>query len=287
MLAIADMICIGFFFLCRPGEHSLSTDNTPFCLQDVTLYRGADMLTYESTGMVELDNATSVALTFTAQKNGVKGKVIQNGMIGDPYTCPVQAIVRCLQYQKQYNSPPDATPCCYYGNKKAKFVWAKDITLALRAGIVMAKSQHNVTLNIDPQEIDSRSLRSGGATALLCAQVDRDLIQLQGCWKSDAMIRYLHVSASPWVNKFAEQMFKAGNFSFLPEIYDDGAPTYDNPNPTNLPYNNPFPSGDNSYEDHSVDPPDQPSIQSPSFSPVLPPSLSSSDNSNHTHTSPS
>ena len=70
MLAITNMICIGFFFLCQPGEHSLSTDNTPFCLQDVTLYQGSDMLTYKSTGMVELDNATSVALTFTAQKNG-------------------------------------------------------------------------------------------------------------------------------------------------------------------------------------------------------------------------
>ena len=287
MLAITNMICIGFFFLCQPGEHSLSTDNTPFCLQDVTLYQGSDMLTYKSTGMVELDNATSVALTFTTQKNGVRGKVIRNGVTGDPYTCPVRAMVCRLQYHKQYNSPPDIPLCCYYRNKKAKFVWAKDITLALRAGVVMVKLQHNVTLNIDPREIDSRSLRSGGTTALLCTQVDRDLIQLQGRWKSDAMIHYLHVSASPWVNKFSEQMFKASNFSFLPEIHDNGAPTYDDPNPTNLPYDDPFPSGDNFHKDHSVNPPDQPSIPSPSFLPVLSPSSFSSDNDDHAHTSPS
>ena len=67
-------------------------------------------------------------------------------------------------------------------------------------------------------------------------------------------------------------MLKAGNFSFLPEICNDGAPTYDNPDPNDLPYDGPFHSGDNSCEDHSVNPPDQPSIQSPNLSPVLPPS---------------
>ena len=109
MLAIANVTCIGFFLYQR-GEHSLSTNNTHFCLQDMTPHRGANVLTYETTGAAELDNATSVALTFTTQKNGVKG-----------------------------------------------------------------------------------------------------------------------------VNNFAEQMFKAGNFSFLSEIYNDGAPTYDNPDPNNLP----------------------------------------------------
>ena len=49
MLDIANMICIGFFFLCRPGEHSLSTNNAPFCLKNVTLHRGAGTLTYETT----------------------------------------------------------------------------------------------------------------------------------------------------------------------------------------------------------------------------------------------
>ena len=68
---------------------SLTTDNTPFFLQDITLHRGADMLTYETAGAVELDNAVSMALTFTTQKNGVKGKVTHNGMTGDPHTCPM------------------------------------------------------------------------------------------------------------------------------------------------------------------------------------------------------
>ena len=78
----------------------------------------------------------------------------------------------------------------------------------------MVKSQHNVTLNIELHEIDSRFLRLGGATTLLCTKVDRDFIQLQGCWKSNAMIRHLHISVLPWVNKFAEQMLKAAILPF-------------------------------------------------------------------------
>ena len=85
--------------------------------------------------------------------------------------------------------------------------------MALRAGIALV-GQHN--LDIQPSEIDSRSLRAGGATALLCAAVDPDTIQLLGRWKSDAMIRYLHVSALPVVNQFASRMYAGGNYTFRP-----------------------------------------------------------------------
>jgi hypothetical protein len=41
-------------------------------------------------------------------------------------------------------------------------------------------------LGIQPHEIDARSLRAGGDTALLCANVDPNKIQILGRWKSDA-----------------------------------------------------------------------------------------------------
>ena len=110
MLAIANVTCIGFHFLCRPGEHLLSTDNTPFFPQDVTLHRGADMLTHESTGMVELDNATSVALTFITQTNGVKRRVIRNGMTGDPI--PVPCKLQCATFSATNSATAHLTHLC-------------------------------------------------------------------------------------------------------------------------------------------------------------------------------
>ena len=49
-------------------------------------------------------------------------------------------------------------------------------------------------------------IRPGGATALLCANIDKQSIQLLGRWKSDAMLRYLHVHAMNANSRFAQSM---------------------------------------------------------------------------------
>ena len=66
--------------------------------------------------------------------------------------------------------------------------------------------------------LSARSLWPGGATALLCARVDPDAIQLLGRWKSDAMLRYLRVQATLTSNNFAQSMLTHGNYTFAPGI---------------------------------------------------------------------
>jgi hypothetical protein len=70
-------------------------------------------------------------------------------------------------------------------------VKAKDITEDL---------SHAMRINIhrtgiEPLEISARTLRAGGAMALLHGEVDLNNIQIMGRWHSDAMMRYLHVQA--------------------------------------------------------------------------------------------
>ena len=60
-----------------------------------------------------------------------------------------------------------------------------------------------------PHEVSARSLRAGGATALLVGKVDPDIIQLIGRWRSDEMLRYLHLSAEPVMKDFARKMLQA------------------------------------------------------------------------------
>jgi hypothetical protein len=69
---------------------------------------------------------------------------------------------------------------------------------------------------LDPSEIDARSLRVSGAMALLCAHVDTDMIKLIGCWRSEAMLRYLHIQAAPVMQNFASMMLAGGHYSLLP-----------------------------------------------------------------------
>ena len=68
-------------------------------------------------------------------------------------------------------------------------------------------------------------MRPGGATALLCAGIDKDAIQLLGRWKSDAMLRYLRIQAASIQFNYAQQMLESGSYTFHPQaLADDGLP---------------------------------------------------------------
>ena len=67
---------------------------------------------------------------------------------------------------------------------------------------------------LQAKEISARSLRAGGAMALLCGNVDSDIIKLLGRWHSDQMMRYLHAQALPITQRFAELMYNHGTYSF-------------------------------------------------------------------------
>jgi hypothetical protein len=54
--------------------------------------------------------------------------------------------------------------------------------------------------------------------ALLCARVDTDIIHLLGCWRSNEMLRYLHVQAFPLLALLATQMLQNGNFHLMPNL---------------------------------------------------------------------
>jgi hypothetical protein len=44
------------------------------------------------------------------------------------------------------------------------------------------------SLWIFPKDVDVRSLQASEVMAFLCARVDRDWVQLFGCWRSDTML---------------------------------------------------------------------------------------------------
>ena len=73
-------------------------------------------------------------------------------------------------------------------------------------------------MGLVPREITSRSLRAGGAQALLCARVDTDEIKLLGRWKSGAMLRYLSAQALPVMDKFAQCTLTGGHFTVTPNL---------------------------------------------------------------------
>ena len=70
-------------------------------------------------------------------------------------------------------------------------VRSAEITAALRTATTLMETQVGFT----PEDASTRSMRAGGAMALLVASVGTDTIRLVGRWRSDVMLRYLHTTA--------------------------------------------------------------------------------------------
>jgi len=213
-LAIADMIILAFFFLLRPGEYTATpSDTTPFRLADVRLTIGGRFLDPFTASQADLSAATSVSLTFTTQKNGVRGEVIALGRSGDPSLCPVRAAVRRVLHLRANGAHPDTPLSTYFLVSRWHRVSPSDVSAALRTAVLAVGPS---TLGFTPADISARSLRAAGAMALLCARVDTDIIQLLGRWRSDEMLRYLHLQAEPVMRNFASLMLAGGQFTLHP-----------------------------------------------------------------------
>lgn len=214
LLAITDMILLAFFFLLRPGEYTGSPSNTsPFTLADVQLFAGRRRLPISTCPEADFALATFCTLTFTDQKNGVKGEVIGLGVSGDPSFCPVKSMTRRILDLRRHGANQSTILATYYVNGQGHPVTPSQITTALRSGVHLFDPAE---LGFLPSDISARSLRAAGAMALLCAQVDTDIIRLIGRWRSDEMLRYLHVQAEPIMRHFAAKMISLGDFALLP-----------------------------------------------------------------------
>ena len=145
----------------------------------------------------------------------MRGEKIGHAQTGHSFSCPVLALIRRVLHLRLHNAPPTAPLYLSFLSSSARptFVTAARITAMLR---LSATALYH-TLGIDPKRISARSLRAGGAMALLCARVDTDIIRLVGRWRSDEMLRYLHLQAYPLMRTFARRMLSSGNFSLLPD----------------------------------------------------------------------
>ena len=219
--AVVDMCVLGFFFLLRPGEYaepgSADSRSKPFCLRDIefrtTSGRMAPPMFCNDTNYALLQVGI---LSFVDQKNAKKGDRVSHWQTGQDI-CPVRALCRRCLHICTHTKEPTTPLYVYYVDGTPCSLQAKDLTDALRvaAGTCFAET------GIDPQKISIRSLRAGGATALLCAGIDKETIKLIGRWRSDAMDTYLRTSTFDLTRHYSAQMLAAGGYRFNPKTADD------------------------------------------------------------------
>ena len=214
LIAIADMIVLAFFFLLRPGEYTDSaSDSKPFHLQDVQIFFGPQRLDLVQATDAQLNAATFVSLTFTDQKNGVRGEVIGLGRSGNPNLCPVKALVRRVLHLRQSRAAPNSPLARVHNGNRWVKITPSAISRTLQEAV---KYLSPASLGFLPTDVSARCLRAAGANALLCAKVDTDVIRLLGRWRLDKMLQYLHLRASPIMKNFTCAMITGGSFTLIP-----------------------------------------------------------------------
>ena len=229
--SVVDMAYVAFFYLNRPGEYAQTTSpdslSAPFRLCDVEFSIGLRVFNASVASVTDIRLATFASLIFTNQKNAVRGEKIGHARTGHSSSCPVLALIRRVLHLRLHRAPPTAPLylCFLSSSAKPASVTPDRITAMLR----LSATALYLTLGIDPQHVSARSLRAGGAMALLCARVDTDIIRLVGRWRSDEMLRYLHLQAYPLMRTFARRMLSTGNFSLLPDqdLAPDAVPILD------------------------------------------------------------
>jgi len=181
---------------------------------DVVFYIGNREVSASTGSLSDLRAATSAYLIFTDQKNSVRGERIGHCRSRDPVACPVLALIRRIVHLRLH-AAPSSTPLYMVKHHNS---WCPVRSLAITQSLRVAAVATTSQLNINPLLISARSLRAGGAMALLCANTDPDIIRLVGRWKSDEMLRYLHVQALPHITRLAQDMVQHGAFSLLPHL---------------------------------------------------------------------
>jgi hypothetical protein len=213
--ATMDCIWMAFYYLLRPGEYANASGDAkhPFCLADVELKIGLQhIFDVHLASVPQLLSATFTSLTFTTQKNGVKGEKLSHASNGQPFACPVRAVTRRVIHLNHHNAPPSTPLHIYYDeNEKRRAVSSSMITSLLRAAAISIPGHAGV----DPTNIAARSLRASGAMALLLGGLDPDKIRIVGRWRSDAMFRYLHAHALPLIQDNSRLMFQGGHYSLV------------------------------------------------------------------------
>ena len=148
-------------------------------------------------------------------KNTVKGEYIGHRANNNPIFCPIKALT-CIVHHHILAGATATTPIHQYYNP-ANNEWYNIppafITNALRQSPRLLQPQ----TGIDPTYVSCLSLRPDGSTTLLCGNVDKDDVQLLGCWKSDAMLRYLRIQAATYAHHYSQHMLNHGAYTFVPQ----------------------------------------------------------------------
>jgi len=151
-------------------------------------------------------------LTFDDQKNSVRGEVIGLAISGDPYLCPVKALVRRILHLHPHITHHDVPLAQVFLHTKSVSVRPSDVTATLCQAVTFLGPE----LGFLSTDVSTCCLLASGANALLNSNIDTNILSLLGRWCSDEMLRYLHVQNCELMKDYSRLMLSGGAYTLIP-----------------------------------------------------------------------
>ena len=197
--AVGDLALIAFYFLLRIGEYttkykSNATKQTQqFRVRDVRFFAdkgdGVQRQLPPDAPDEDLLSATSATLRLGNQKNGWKNVCIHQEANGCEYFCGIKALARRVIHIRKNASNRNTLLSAYWEGGIRMDVNDDDVRAHLKAAATVLDYEED--RGISPNEIDTHSLRSGGANALhLAGYTDRQIMKM-GRWRSKTFLEYI------------------------------------------------------------------------------------------------
>jgi hypothetical protein len=138
-------------------------------MQDVSFCIGTRRLDTMLASPADFQASTSVAYTFTTHNNGKRGEKMIHSQSENSLCCPICASIWRVKHLRLHGAKSTAPIAAYYRGSRRVAVKARDVTNTLRSA--MTANVHRT--GVQDHEISARSLRAGGAMALLCGYLMR------------------------------------------------------------------------------------------------------------------
>ena len=139
---------------------------------------------------------------------------IGNRASGDPLLCLKETLQRRVAYLRQHGALND-TPVARFKTPMGCCTNVRPtmITAHLKATVKFLAGTH---MGFTHKDVSAWSLTAAGAMALLYSGVDTHIISLIGHWRSNGIMRYLHVQDETIMRNYSKLMIKHGNYKLLP-----------------------------------------------------------------------
>ena len=212
---VADIAIIAYFFAMRSCEITTTPQRgrTKIVRLSGVTFRDAKGRELDFRNHVVLDSeATRVTITFEDQKNGLKMDRRTHQKTNDGVMCPVKRLTSITRrlIEDGLVSGPETPLNLALHNSKVTPITGEYLRDTLRATCREGGGKRE--FGFGPDEIGTRSIRSGAAMGLFLMDHSVAKIMILGRWSSDAFMVYIRPQVMEWTNQMSSDMIRNESF---------------------------------------------------------------------------